>query len=67
MGKPRSAPFTLPRTLRVFVNHSGAEPFFQISETPEDAYVDSGGDVVIGVYELKEKVRLKFKVEELPA
>ena len=70
MAKKRAA-LVLPRTLRVFVNEQGRggrESFLHLCESAEDAYLSTEGEnVVVGVYELKKKVKLRFEVHEDPA
>lgn len=61
---------SLPAEIRIFVNSQTAgEEFLQITESNEDAYVEAAGggeDTIVGVYELKRRVRLKFSVNEEP-
>jgi len=68
--KSKALPMALPKTIRIFVNDftRNSDAFLQVQESAEDAFVASEGqDVVVGIYELKQRVRLVFKAEEVPA
>jgi hypothetical protein len=56
-------PRDLPKELVIFWNESSSEPFLQISQRDEDAFVEAGSeDTVVGVYHLEKRVRLMFEV-----